>query len=88
MHSIQPAVYALCFLTSFAAMLLLLRSYAQSRTRLLLWSALSFIALAFTNLFLFVDIVLLPDIDLLPLRNFASAMAVGLLLYGFIWEID
>jgi hypothetical protein len=88
MQSFQSAVYLLCFVTSFAAMLLLLRSYARNRSRLLLWSALSFVALAFNNLFLFVDIVLLPEIDLLPLRYLTALVAVGLLLYSFIWELD
>jgi hypothetical protein len=88
MHALQPAVYLLCFITSTVAMLLLLRSYRQNRTRLLLWSALCFVALAVNNFFLFVDIVLLPNISLLPLRDASALAAVALLLYGFIWEID
>jgi hypothetical protein len=88
MRILPSAIYALCSLTSFAVMLLLLRAFARSRSRLLLWSALSFVALATNNLLLFVDIVLLPDIDLLPARELSALAAVGLLLYGFIWEID
>jgi zinc transporter ZupT len=88
MRALPSAIYLLCFLTSFAVMLLLLRAFARSRSRLLLWSALSFIALAISNLFLFADVVLLPDIDLLPARQISALAAVGLLLYGFIWEID
>jgi hypothetical protein len=88
MRIFLPAVYVLCVLTSFAAMLLLLRSYMQNRTRLLLWSALCFVALAVNNLLLLVDILLLPTVNLLPLRQFSSMLAVGILLYGFIWEVD
>jgi hypothetical protein len=88
MHALKPAVYLLCFITSTVALLLLLRSYRQNRTRLLLWSALCFVALAVNNFFLFVDIVLLPNISLLPLRDASALAAVALLLYGFIWEID
>jgi hypothetical protein len=88
MRILPSAIYALCSLTSFVVMLLLLRAFARSRSRLLLWSALSFVALATNNLLLFVDIVLLPDIDLLPGRELSALAAVGLLLYGFIWEID
>jgi uncharacterized membrane protein len=88
MRLVQSAVYLLCFLTSFTAMVLVYRSYLTNRTRLLLWSALAFVALAVNNLLLFVDIVVLPDISLLPLRHLSALTAVGLLLYGFVWEID
>ena len=88
MGAVQPAVYLLCVFTSIAAMLLLLRAYHRNRTRLLLWSALAFVALAVNNLFLFIDIVLLPQIDLLPVRHASALAAAGLLLYGFIWEVD
>ena len=82
------AIYFLCFLTSLAAMLLLVRSFKRSRSPLLLWSALAFVAFAVNNLLLFVDIVLLPDVDLRPARAATAVLAVALLLYGFIWEID
>jgi uncharacterized membrane protein len=88
MRALPSAIYLLCFVTSFVVMLLLLRAFARSRSRLLLWSALAFIALAVSNLLLFIDIVLLPDVDLLPARQLSALAAVGLLLYGFIWEID
>ena len=88
MRIFLPGVYVLCVLTSFAAMLLLLRSYLQNRTRLLLWSALCFVFLALNNLLLLVDVLLLPNVDLMPLRQLSSMLAVGILLYGFIWEVD
>lgn len=89
MRALPSAIYLLCFVTSFVVMLLLLRAFARSRSRLLLWSALSFVALAVSNLLLFIDIVVLPtEIDLLPARQLSALGAVGLLLYGFIWEID
>ena len=88
MRLVQSAVYLLCSLTSFVAMLLVYRSYLQSRTRLLLWTALAFVALAVDNLVLSVDIVMLPEISLLMLRHLVSLLAVGLLLYGFVWELD
>jgi hypothetical protein len=88
MRPLQSIVYFLCFLTSFAALVLIYRSYLRNRTRLLLWSALAFVALAVNNLLLFVDIVLLPDVDLLALRYLSALIAVGLMLYGFVWELD
>ncbi|HUK57805.1 MAG TPA: DUF5985 family protein [Stellaceae bacterium] len=88
MRTIQSGVYLLCFLTSFAAMVLVYRSYVENRSRLLLWSAWGFVALAVNNALLFIDIVLLPDVSLLPLRHVSSLVAVGLFLYGFVWETD
>jgi len=88
MQAFEPAVYLLCFTTSTVAMLLLLRSYRRNRTRLLLWSALAFVALALNNFLLFGDLVLLPAVDLLPLRDLSAFAALALLLYGFIWEVD
>jgi uncharacterized protein DUF5985 len=52
----------------------------------LIWSALCFALLALNNLALAVDILLLPDTDLSPLRIITALLAVGVLLYGFIWE--
>lgn len=88
MRSFQSAVYFLCFATSFVAMLLLLRSYLQNKSALLLWSALGFVAFAVNNLLLFADLVLLPHVDLLPYRQATALIGVGLLLYGFVWEVD
>lgn len=89
MWAFESGVYLLCAAASLMAMLLLVRSYAQRRTTLLLWSALAFVALAVNNLLLFFDVVILPDsIDLRPLRDLSALAGVALLLYGFIWEID
>lgn len=88
MQLFESTVYILCFLTSGAAMWLLLRSYRQNGSRLLLWSAAAFVAFALNNLLLFVDIVLLPTVDLRPLRGLTSFIGVAILLYAFIWEID
>jgi hypothetical protein len=86
---LKPAVYLLCFATSLVCLILLARSYARSRMRLLLWSALCFVFLALNNLLLFVDVVVFPvEVDLLPYRQLTSLIAVGVLLYGFIWEAD
>ena len=84
---LQPAVYLLCFATSLACLLLLTRSYLRTGSRLLLWSALAFVGFALNNLLVFVDLILLPEtIDLLPLRHLTSLAALGVLLYGFIWD--
>lgn len=88
METVEAIVYLLCFLTSFVALALLLRSYARNRSPLLLWTGIAFVALALNNLLLFVDLVLLPDVDLLALRQVASLIAAALFVYGFVWEVD
>jgi hypothetical protein len=89
MTPIAPtAVYLLCLITSVICAALLLRAWRASRMRLLLWTALSFGLLALNNLALVVDLVLLPDVDLWLWRQAAVALALGVLLYGFIWESE
>ena len=81
-------VYGLCLLTSALCAGLLLRAWLQSRSRLLLWTALSFSFLALNNLFLVADMVVFPGVNLWHLRQAASLLAIGVLVYGFIWEAD
>lgn len=80
------AVYLLCFLTSAACALLLARSYWRTGTRLLLWSAVCFLFLAGNNLVVILDLLLLPNWDLRLARMLLSLAAVGVLLFGFIWD--
>lgn len=79
-------VYVLCALTSVLCAGLLLRSYARNKSRLLLWSTLCFIGLAINNILLFVDIVLVPDLDMRWMRNGSALVAMALLTIGLIWE--
>ena len=75
-------------LTSFACMALLFRGYARTGLRLLLWSALCFIFLTVNNVLLFVDNVVLPEMDLRPYRLVAALVGIGCLLYAFMWEAE
>ena len=79
-------VYVLAALTSMACAFLLLRGYAGSKRPLLLWSGLCFIGLSLSNALIFVDLVILPDVDLYRLRLVAATIAMAMLLYGLIWE--
>ena len=87
MH-LPSAVYLLCIATSALCMVLLVRGYLRTGARLLLWSALCFVGLAVNNLVLFVDVVVLPEIDLRLVRHIASLAGLSLLLYSFIFETD
>ena len=81
-------VYLLSLGTSAVCAALLARAYLRTRTRLLLWSALCFALLALNNLFVVVDILVLPERDLTLLRDISSLIGISILLYGFIWETD
>jgi hypothetical protein len=78
----------LCFLSSGLCAYLLVIGFSRQRQRLLLWSAVCFCLLALNNLLVFVDIILLPDLDLMWLRSLTALLAVSTLIYGFIWEIE
>jgi hypothetical protein len=88
MSILPSAVYLLCLATSLLCAVLLVRSYWRSRTNFLLWSALCFVGLAGSNLFLFLDLVILPDLNLQPLRHLFSLAGLAVLLYGFVWESE
>ena len=81
-------VYALCLAASAFCAYLLLHTWRKTRLRLLFWAALGFAFLAVNNLFLVADMVLFPRVDLWPWRQAASGLAVAVLLYGFIWEVE
>jgi hypothetical protein len=80
------AIYLLCSVTAVGCSLLLLRSYRRSGLRLLLWSGLCFAGLALNNALVFLDLVVVPDVDLFLWRNLAAATGMGLLIYGLVWD--
>lgn len=79
-------VYTLGALVSFICAALLLRGYIRGRRKLLLWSGFCFLGLGVSNALIFVDLVLMPQTDLYPLRLGTTAVAMVMLLYGLIWE--
>lgn len=82
----EPVAYILCAIVSLLCAILLLRGYMQGRHRLLLWSGLCFSGLTITNFLVFFDLVLLPNVDLYPLRLVIAAASVLSLLFGLILE--
>lgn len=88
---IAPAatvVYLLCFAASAGCGWLLVRSYLRTRTTLLLWTATCFVLLAVNNFLVVLDLVFLPNVDLVLIRLAVTGAALATLLYGFIWELD
>ena len=79
-------VYVLCGITSLACAGLLFRQYRRTGTGLLFWSTLCFVCLAVTNILLFIDLVVLPQVDLSPVRSGFTLAGMLMLLYGLIRE--
>lgn len=82
------AVYIFGVLVTLICGVLLTRAYRNVRKRLLLWSAVCFYFLALSNLLVFVDLVIFPDVNLYLYRLLTAALAMLILLYGLIWEGD
>jgi hypothetical protein len=80
------AVYVLGTLTSVACAVLLLRSHRRSRANLLLWSGLCFGGLAVNNVFLLVDLYVVPSISLALARSAITLASLLLLLFGLTWN--
>lgn len=62
------------------------RKTAARAGSLLLWSGLCFTGLTLSNLLVFVDLFVFPQVNLYPLRLLTAAAAMLLLLYGLIWK--
>jgi uncharacterized protein DUF5985 len=78
-------IYLLCALTSAACAWLLVRSYRSRGTSLLLWSSICFVGLALNNAVLFIDLVVVPSVDLSLVRALIGFLSVAALLVGLIW---
>lgn len=88
MVSLEFVFTLLAALTSLTCTALLFRAYAANGVRLLLWSALCFVCLTANNILLFLDLNVVPDMDLRALRLGASLAGIVFLLYAFIWEAE
>lgn len=82
------AIYTLISLTALLCTFLLLRAYLRSRYRLLLWSGVCFAGLTLNNVFLVLDKIVLPTVDLSAWRAAVALAAMAVLLYGMIWDTE
>ncbi len=80
------AVYLLCTATCALCAIMLFRGYARTGVKLLLWSGICFVGLMIDNLMLYIDVVVVPDIDLSVWRKLPGLIALMSLLFGLIWE--
>jgi hypothetical protein len=79
-------IYTLCAITSALCAYLLVRSYRDTCSRLLLWSSICFAGLTLNNIALWLDKVVFPGTDLTIVRTSIGLLAMLVLLYGLIWE--
>jgi len=81
-------IYSLCALTSLLCAWLLLQAYGRSAYRLLLWSGLCFVGLTANNILVVLDKVVFREVDLSLWRLVVALMAMLVLLYGLIWNVE
>lgn len=81
-----PYIYALCAITSLVCAVLLVRGYSESRYRLLFWAGLCFVGLTVNNTLMVTDKIFFVQDPMLTPRLVISLVAVGLLLYGLIFD--
>jgi hypothetical protein len=79
-------IYLLCALASTFCAVLLIRNYARTRLRLALFASLCFAGLALNNVLLFIDLAMVPSVDLSLLRSGVAVAALLLLVVGLVLE--
>ena len=75
-------VYLLCAGTSLACALLLLRGSITKGNRLLFWSSLCFFAMTANNLLLYINFIVLPNVDILIVARLTAVLGVTTTLAG------
>jgi hypothetical protein len=83
---VNGLVYILCGATCLLCSFLLLRGYLLTSVRLLLWSGLCFLGLMADNAVLYIDLFVVPDVDLAVWRKAPGFVAIALLIFGLVWE--
>jgi hypothetical protein len=78
-------VYLLCAGTSALCAFLLIRQYRKNRLPLLFWSSLCFVGLAVNNALLFIDVIVVPTVDLSLARTATALIAMSLMVFGLVW---
>lgn len=80
------SVYFLSALISLACAVLLLRSFTSTRSSLLFWAGLCFAGLTLNNVVLFVDKIVVVDVDLSGWRTLPALAGMLALMFGLLWE--
>lgn len=78
--------YVLNTLVCVACAVMLFLAWRRTRARLLMLSAICFGLLSANNVLIFVDVLVVPDIDLGVIRAASALAGFSVLLFGLIWE--
>jgi len=80
--------YLLCAITALLCSALLLKGHRRNGYPLLFWSGLAFVGLTLSNFLLVIDKLWFPEVDLSLFRHGATLIAMMLMLYGLVWDIE
>jgi hypothetical protein len=83
---VAELIYASCALASLFCAGLLVQNYRRTRLRLALYSCLAFGGLALNNVLLFIDLVVVRNIDLSIVRSASALVALAVLVLGLVLE--
>lgn len=83
-------VYLCCSIVSGTCAVLLFKNYLRVHARILLWISLSFALFTVNNIFVFVDIVVFPEIDMSGalVRHILLCLSALTMIVGLTWEIS
>jgi hypothetical protein len=79
-------IYLSCAVTSMLCFVLLMRSYLNTKGKLLFYTSLFFAFMTIANVLLFIDLIVTPQRDLSMVRSMTNLLGVCTILYGLIWK--
>lgn len=80
----DATIYLLCAFTCLLCTVLLLRRWKATKLGLLFWSGICFLTLTAANVLLFLDRIVVREIDLAPVRNSTTLLAILFMIFGLI----
>ncbi|MCZ4497094.1 MAG: hypothetical protein JWM25_1679 [Thermoleophilia bacterium] len=78
--------YVLNTIVCIVCTVLLWIGWRRGGSQLLMWSAACFLLLSINNALIFVDVLVVPEVDLSILRAATALVGFSVLLFGLIWE--
>lgn len=81
---IETIVYLFCAIVTIGCAVLLLKSYFQTRSKLVFWGAIFFICFALSNVLLFFDLGIMPAVNLSPYRDGLTLAGLVAMVFGLI----
>lgn len=82
----SSVTFILCTIISLISAILLMRSAKGPQGRFLFWGAIYFLGAALNNILLYIDAVVVPDVDWALAPNLVGLVSIAILIYALIWE--